>query len=61
MTERPLTIAIGALKGARSRLVLDPRAIAHVWALTEGLVVTVSGNLDERELARVARSLTAGR
>jgi hypothetical protein len=55
--ERLLTIKTGALAGARVRLTLDPRAISHIWALTRNLVVTVSGNLDQEELRRVAQSL----
>ena len=55
--ERLLTIKTGALAGARVRLTLDPRAIPHIWALTRNLVVTVSGNLDQQELRRVAQSL----
>jgi hypothetical protein len=38
-------------------LVLDSRTVPHVWALTDQLVVTVSGDLDRAQLLSVARSL----
>jgi hypothetical protein len=47
----------GALAGATGELVIDARAIPHVWARTERLVVTVSGDLSRAELLRVASSL----
>jgi hypothetical protein len=37
--------------------VLTPRAVPHVWALTDRLVVTVGGDLSGAELLRVAGSL----
>lgn len=61
VVQRPLRITSGALAGARARLIVDPRAVPHVWALTAELVVTVAGNLDEAELRRVARSLSPRR
>ncbi len=36
---------------------VDPRAIPHVWAIADGLVVTVAGDLTQGELERVAGSL----
>lgn len=36
---------------------VDPLASPHVWALTEDLVVTVSGDLTRGELLEVAESL----
>ena len=46
------------LPGASSaELVLDSRTVPHLWALTDGLVVTVSGDLDRAQLLAVARSL----
>lgn len=47
----------GALKGACGELMVDPRATTHVWAIAGGLVVTVSGDLTQGELERVAASL----
>jgi hypothetical protein len=47
----------GALSGSRAEILLDPRHIPHVWAVTRTLVVTVSGDLSARELLRVGRSL----
>jgi hypothetical protein len=47
----------GALSGVELKLLLVPRNIPHVWALTDDLVVTVSGDLSRAELLRVAESL----
>jgi hypothetical protein len=47
----------GALQGADVDLLLTPRAVPHVWALTGSLVVTVGGDLSGNELLRVAGSL----
>jgi hypothetical protein len=55
----PLRLASGALAGAEAEVVLAPGSAPHLWALTDELVVTVSGDLDRAELARVAASLRA--
>jgi hypothetical protein len=47
----------GALAGRNGELVIDPLAEPHVWALTQDLVVTVSGDLTHDELLQVAESL----
>src|SRR5207302_4763273 len=52
-------IDTGALKGVLARVVIDPRSIPHLWAVTDKLVVTVSGDANEFELLQVARSLHA--
>ncbi len=57
----PVTIAGGALDGTRAQLVTGPRATPHVWAIDEGLVVTVSGDLDADGLRAVAGSLERAR
>jgi hypothetical protein len=49
--------AHGALAGADAQLVLSPHTTPHLWALTDRLVVTVGGDLDRRELVRIATSL----
>jgi hypothetical protein len=51
----------GALQGADVDLLLTPRAVPHVWALTGSLVVTVGGDLSGNELLRVAGSLAPRR
>ena len=51
------TFDAGALQGAHAELLLAPRAVPHVWALTDRLVVTVGGDLSRSELLRVAGSL----
>jgi len=47
----------GALAGRCGELTVDPRAIPHLWAVADGLVVTVAGDLTQGELERVAASL----
>src|SRR5207248_5487914 len=58
---KPIRIDMGALKGVMARVVIDPRSIPHLWAVTDKLVVTVSGDANEFELLQVARSLHAYR
>jgi hypothetical protein len=53
-----LTIRQGALEGEEAELVVSPRGIPHIWALTDRLVVTVGGDLSRAELVRVTESLT---
>jgi hypothetical protein len=52
-----MTLHGGALNGASAQVVVDPRAVPHLWALTDKLVVTVSGDLSRDELLDVAGSL----
>lgn len=52
-----VTIGRGALEGEAAELVLVPRGIPHLWALTDELVVTVGGDLSRAELLRVTESL----
>jgi hypothetical protein len=52
-----VTIRRGALRGQAAELVLVPRGIPHLWALTDELVVTVGGDLSRDELLRVTESL----
>jgi hypothetical protein len=61
--DRPERVRVrrGALSGVEINLLIVPRNIPHIWALTDELVVTVSGDLDRRELLRVAESLGARR
>jgi hypothetical protein len=56
----PVRLESGALAGASGELLLDPRATPHLWARTDKLVVTVSGDLSRAELLRVASSLRRG-
>jgi hypothetical protein len=49
----------GALSGVELNLLIVPRNIPHVWALTDELVVTVSGDLSRDELVRLTESLRA--
>jgi hypothetical protein len=52
-----ITIGRGALQGAQAELLIVPRGTPHVWALHDGLVVTVAGALSRDELVRIAESL----
>jgi hypothetical protein len=52
-----LTIGRGALRGEEAELVLVPRGIPHLWALTDQLVVTVGGDLSRAELIHVTELL----
>jgi hypothetical protein len=52
-----VSLGRGALSGVEARLLLVPRNVPHLWALTDELVVTVSGDLSRAELVRVAESL----
>ena len=52
-----LQVTQGALRGADARLLIVPRGIPHVWALTNKLVVTVGGGLSRDELIRITSSL----
>lgn len=52
-----VSLGRGALSGVEARLLLVPRSFPHLWALTDELVVTVSGELSRAELVRVAEAL----
>lgn len=52
-----VTIDGGALAGVNGNLLIAPRGTPHVWALADGLVVTVSGDVGRDELLRIATSL----
>jgi hypothetical protein len=57
--DRPESVILGrgTLSGVEAKLLLVPRNVPHLWALTDELVVTVSGDLSRAELVRVAESL----
>jgi hypothetical protein len=50
-------LTAGALAGATAQVLIDPRAVPHLWVLTRERVVTVSGDLTRAELLRVANGL----
>lgn len=52
-----LTVRRGVLRGEQAELVVVPRGIPHLWALTDELVVTVGGDLSRAELVQVIESL----
>ncbi len=54
---QPVTVGAGALAGSEAHVVLSPRTVPHLWALTGKLVVTVEGGLDRAELVEIAGSL----
>jgi hypothetical protein len=47
----------GAFAGSTAELLLDARAVPHLWAMDGTLVLTVSGDLTRDELLAVAESL----
>jgi hypothetical protein len=56
-----ITLQAGSLAGLTADLLIVPRNVPHLWALTDQLVVTVSGDLTRAELIAVAQSLERGR
>jgi hypothetical protein len=52
-----VTFSSGVLANKAGHLVIGPFAAPHIWALTDKLVVTVSGDLTRAELVQVAGSL----
>lgn len=56
-----ITIRSGALAGEAAELLIVPRGIPHVWALSDELVVTVGGDLSRAELVRITESLAKKR
>jgi hypothetical protein len=64
--DRPekVTLAAGVFAGSAgsvAEVLIDPRAIPHLWAMNDSLVVTVSGDLTRAELLAVANSLAETR
>ena len=59
--DRPEQIRVerGALSGVEASVLIVPLAIPHIWAQTDQLVITVSGDLTRGELLHVAESLEA--
>jgi hypothetical protein len=52
-----VTFSSGVLASRDGHLVTGPFAAPHIWALTDKLVLTVSGDLTRAELLQVAGSL----
>lgn len=52
-----ITLSNGSLAGVDAELLIVPRNVPHIWALTDDLVVTVSGDLSRTELIAVAESV----
>jgi len=59
--DEPETVAltVGAFAGSRAELLIDPRAVPHLWVMNEALVATISGDLTRTELVAAAESLAA--
>jgi hypothetical protein len=47
----------GALAGSTAEVVVDPRVIPHLWAVSDRLVVTVAGDLSRDQLIAIAEAL----
>jgi len=54
-----LTLDAGSFAGSDAQLLIDPRAVPHLWAMNDTLVLTVSGDLTRAELLAVAESLAS--
>jgi hypothetical protein len=52
-----ITLRKGALEDVDVELLIVPRNVPHLWALTGELVVTVGGDLSRAELIQIAESL----
>jgi len=52
-----VTLDGGDLDGATAEVVVDPRAVPHLWVATPTLLVYVAGDLTRAELIEVAESL----
>ena len=56
-TPETVTLTSGAFAGSAAEVLIDPRAVPHLWAMNDSLVLTVSGDLSRSELLSVAESL----
>jgi hypothetical protein len=57
---RVVRLGRGPLAGARVELVVDPNAPLHLWGIANGLVFTVTGDVEPDELVQIAEGLTRG-
>jgi hypothetical protein len=57
LSGRRVVLDHGALAGAAAEVVVDPRTIPHLWAVSDRMVATVSGDLSRAELVAVAEAL----
>jgi hypothetical protein len=57
LSSEQVRLDLGALAGAPAELVVDPRSVPHLWAVTDRLVVTVAGDLSRDQLIAVAEAL----
>ena len=53
----PVVPETGVLRGSEAQVVVSLHGMPHLWALDDGLVVTVAGDLSRAELVAVAGSL----
>jgi hypothetical protein len=58
-TPETVTLKSGTFAGSAAEVLIDPRAVPHLWAMNDTLVLTVSGDLSRSELLSVAESLAA--
>jgi outer membrane lipoprotein-sorting protein len=54
---RTVTLRQGALAGETAKLAVPVSGTPHLWAFHDGLMVTIGGDLTERQLLAVAESL----
>ena len=56
-TVTTVTLHDGALAGEKAQLSIPVSGVPHLWAFHDGLMVTIGGDLTERQLLAVAESL----
>ncbi len=59
----PVKVTDGAFAGARGAVVIAPLTIPHLWAVKDGVLLTVAGDCSAEELLAIAESMepwTAG-
>jgi hypothetical protein len=53
----PIKVTAGALAGARGNVVIAPLTIPHLWAVKDGMLLTVAGDASAAELLAIAGSI----
>jgi len=53
----PIELTSGAFAGARGMVVIAPLTIPHLWAVKDGLLLTVGGDASAEQLLAVANSI----
>jgi hypothetical protein len=51
------TLRAGALRGVQAKIAMPALGVPHLWAFHGGLMITIAGDLSERQLLKIAESL----